>query len=465
MGRRRKGPGIEVRTPSVPHRYAARPRAGVVRLKGPPLPPTLDIEPPPTRLEQFRDLAMRVLAPVVVALSAWATLTLQWALRRRVAAVLILTAAVGVGAVAFAATVIKPAAEPPSPELVKAMGHFSRSDFNRYASRLDGGVLAIADRHAPGAVADPWGHPLGWTSLDISQPPSLGFGSLDVEDARTINSLIPTVGGLEPARPFILMSVGPERERAIFCMTQAIYYEAAREPTEGQEAVAQVVINRMRHPAYPKTICGVVYQGAERYTGCQFSFTCDGSVLRAPMKEYWARARAVAERMLNGYVQPLVGTATFYHADYVYPAWGPMLVKLNQIGAHIFYRFPGPMGQGGVFRGPYAGNELRVSLQVHNPADLPPSALPAPPGFETFTTGQAAANAPLDSNGRVRGVIAGRRTPTPEEIRRINAALGAMPEAQAAPGGAPAGPAAPAAPAKAPPPKKTTDAATPIGQR
>jgi spore germination cell wall hydrolase CwlJ-like protein len=418
------------------------------------LQPTLDIEPPPTRLETAREIA----AGAAMAALGYSILALQWVRRRKLAATLIIAAVVGYGAYAMAAALIKPAPMPVSPTLAKAAGHFSHADFNRYANGLDGGVLAIADRHAPGALADPWGRPLGWTSLDVSQPPSLGFGSLDVEDARAINALIPTVGGLEPARPFVLTSTGAERERAIFCMTQAIYYEAAREPTDGQAAVAQVVLNRMRHPAYPKTICGVVYQGAERFTGCQFSFTCDGSVLRAPMKEYWVRARAVAERALSGYVQPAVGTATFYHADYVFPAWGPMLVKLNQIGAHIFYRFPGPMGRLDVFRGPYLGNELRVSLQVHNPADTPPSDLPPPPGFETFSIAQAQANAPLDSNGRVRGVIAGRRTPTPEEIRRINAALGAMPEAQGGSADAPK--------AVAPPtPKPPSNDATPIGQR
>ena len=417
--------------------------------------PTLDMDPRPTPMESARELALGA----ALAAMAFLTLAFQWLRRHRILTAIVIAAVVGFSAFAVARALIKPQPMPVSPALAKAAGRFSRQDFNRYSNQLDPGVLAIADRHAPGALADLWGRPLGWTSLDISQPPTLGFGALDVEDARTINSLIPTVGDMEPAMPFVLQSTGAERERAIHCMTQAIYYEAAREPTEGQAAVAQVVLNRMRHPAYPKTICGVVYQGAERFTGCQFSFTCDGSVLRAPMAEYWTRARIVAERALNGYVQPAVGTATFYHADYVYPAWGPMLVKLNQIGAHIFYRFPGPMGRVNAFQGRYLGGELRVSLQVHNPADNPaPDLLPTPPGFETFTIAQAQNGAPLDANGRVRGVIAGRRTPTPEEIRRINAALGAMPEAQ---GGAPAAPAHVAAP----PPKAANSDAVPIGQR
>jgi spore germination cell wall hydrolase CwlJ-like protein len=369
-----------------------------------------------------------------VALAAWGAVALQWARRRPLVATLGLAALVVVFTLALAHILIKPPSEGPSTGLARAAGDLSDRAFHRYVRRLDGSVIAIADRHAPGARVDLWGKPVGWSSLDISQAPSLGFGALTDEDARAVNALIPTVAGVDPAPPFILKSTGPERDRAVKCLTQAIYYEAALEPTEGQAAVAQVVLNRMRHPAYPKTICGVVYQGAIRYTGCQFSFTCDGSVLRAPQTSYWERAKAVAERALAGYVQRDVGTATFYHADYVYPSWGPLLVKLNQIGAHIFYRFPGPWGRVEAMSGRYLGNELKVSLEVHNPADTPliQEGL-APPGFESFSIAQAATDAPTDANGRVRGVIAGRRTPSPDEIKRINALLSAMPEAQAAP--------------------------------
>ena len=130
-------------------------------------------------------------------------------------------------------------------------------------------------------------------------------------------------------------------ERALTCLTQAISYEAGNEPLSGQEAVAQVILNRMRHPAYPSTVCGVVYQGSERKTGCQFTFTCDGSLLRGRSAASLSRARLVAEQVLAGRASTLVGGATHYHADYVSPYWAPSLVKVATIGAHIFYRMPG----------------------------------------------------------------------------------------------------------------------------
>ncbi|MGZ8362378.1 MAG: cell wall hydrolase [Caulobacteraceae bacterium] len=143
------------------------------------------------------------------------------------------------------------------------------------------------------------------------------------------------------ARAFTLPAGGTEREKAVECLTAAVYYEAANEPDAGQQAVAQVVLNRVRSPAYPKSVCGVVFQGSERRTGCQFTFTCDGSLYRKPSVGGWARAKAVAEAALDGRVAAGVSTATHYHASYVHPYWGPTLVKLGQIGAHIFYRSPG----------------------------------------------------------------------------------------------------------------------------
>lgn len=129
--------------------------------------------------------------------------------------------------------------------------------------------------------------------------------------------------------------------RAVHCLAQTISYEAGNEPLTGQEAVAQVVLNRVRHSAYPSTICGVVYQGAARKTGCQFSFTCDGSLGRARSLESMSRSRAIAIEMLDGKSSRLVGGATHYHAYYVSPYWAPTLIKVKTIGAHIFYRMRG----------------------------------------------------------------------------------------------------------------------------
>lgn len=145
--------------------------------------------------------------------------------------------------------------------------------------------------------------------------------------------------------------------RALDCLTTAIYYEAASETPQGQAAVAQVVLNRVRHPAYPRTVCGVVFQGSERATGCQFSFTCDGAMARVPSPTGWARARAVASAALNGTVSTAVGTATHYHTDWVAPYWAPRLTKLAKIGTHIFYRWNGVWGLPSAFTGVYAGAE------------------------------------------------------------------------------------------------------------
>ena len=141
---------------------------------------------------------------------------------------------------------------------------------------------------------------------------------------------------------------------ALKCLTQAVYYEAAVEPLEGRRAVAQVVLNRMRHPGYPKSICGVVYQGSERRTGCQFSFTCDGSLLRAPAARPWREAAEVARMALAGHVEKSVGTATHYHADYVLPKWAFQLGKITTLGRHIFYRFHGRWGKAAALSGRYA---------------------------------------------------------------------------------------------------------------
>ena len=179
------------------------------------------------------------------------------------------------------------------------------------------------------------------------------------EAAAELNAAIPLGGGLiEGARPFYLAAKSPsDAAKALQCMTQAVYYEAGFEPIAGRYAVAQVILNRMRHPAFPKTVCGVIYQGSNK-PGCQFSFACDGSVLRAPSPKAWAEARRVAENVLAGTVTSTVGMATHYHANYVSPYWAPKLHKISQTGAHIFYRWPGNWGKRVAFNGVYRGGEF-----------------------------------------------------------------------------------------------------------
>jgi len=178
------------------------------------------------------------------------------------------------------------------------------------------------------------------------------------EDAQSRNEAIP-LSGLPLQKPgrLVLGSSDKTYEAALQCLSQAVYYEAAVEPMEGRRAVAQVVINRVRHPAYPSSICGVVYQGAERRTGCQFSFTCDGSLLRKPGGHTWQEARQVAREALAGHVEQSVGTATHYHADYVLPKWAFALGKIEKLGRHIFYRFKGNWGRSAAFSERYSGAE------------------------------------------------------------------------------------------------------------
>jgi hypothetical protein len=140
-------------------------------------------------------------------------------------------------------------------------------------------------------------------------------------------------------------------------MTQAVYYEAASEGAAGQRAVAQIVLNRMRHPGYPASVCGVIYQGSEKPIGCQFTFTCDGSLARIPVASLWKQARRIASEALAGKVFAPVGHATHYHADYVLPYWADSLDKSIQIGRHIFYRFKSGLGASNAFRQRYAGVE------------------------------------------------------------------------------------------------------------
>jgi hypothetical protein len=140
--------------------------------------------------------------------------------------------------------------------------------------------------------------------------------------------------------PFEAPSDRASYQRALQCLTEAVYYEARSESDAGQRAVAQVVLNRVRHPSYPSSVCGVVYQGSQRRTGCQFSFTCDGSMGRAIEGNAWARAQRIATEALRGSVYRPVGLSLNYHTTAIRPYWAPSLQKQIIVGAHIFYRRP-----------------------------------------------------------------------------------------------------------------------------
>lgn len=173
------------------------------------------------------------------------------------------------------------------------------------------------------------------------------------------------------ARPFFGALGYADQSRAQQCLALAVYYEAASESVAGQRAVAQVVMNRVRHPSYPDSVCGVVFQGSERTTGCQFSFTCDGSMNRQPQASAMARARMVARAALGGYVYAPVGMATHYHRTDIYPYWASSLQTVGTIGLHRFYRWSGAAGRPAAFTASYAGGEAIPQRRYINAPIVP----------------------------------------------------------------------------------------------
>jgi len=189
-------------------------------------------------------------------------------------------------------------------------------------------------------------------------PPPLLLKQVAPDQAVQINQAIPVASGPNPAAlPFLFKGNAAARGQALECLASAVYYEAGNQPEDGERAVAQIVLNRVRHPAFPASVCGVVYQGSTRVTGCQFTFTCDGSLYRRPDADGWARARKIAQAALSGAVYAPVGWATHYHANYVLPVWASTLAKTAIVGDHLFYRWAGGWGRPAAFTTAYAGHE------------------------------------------------------------------------------------------------------------
>ena len=257
-----------------------------------------------------------------------------------------------------------------------------------------------AEDHFPGAA-------LFYAQTDAAPPtPSGATGTIALPPLPISAAAAEALAAAEPSgmavRPFSLAGASAaDRARALQCLADAVYYEAAGEPDAGQRAVAQVVLNRVRHPAFPASVCGVVYQGSAA-RGCQFSFACDGAVARLPSRGGWGRAARVAAAALAGYVYAPVGLATHYHTFAVTPAWNRSLVMTGAVGAHFFHRWKGYWGTAAAFRQVYAGGEPLPG--PHMPAVASPSmalaaaVLPTPPA-EIFAadaeTSVAVASAPI----------------------------------------------------------------------
>jgi len=221
-----------------------------------------------------------------------------------------------------------------------AEGNFSDAALYQAASRMDAGAMAIARRHDPYTVS-------GGAQRDRQS--ALLVERLEQrresDNDRPPMMLRASFGGaFNPAAAPFRLTNALESSRELECLSEAVYYEARGETPSGQAAVAQVVLNRVRHPSFPKSICGVVFQGAYHRTGCQFSFACDGSMRRTRETGAWNRAQKVAARALSGSVMTEVGAATHFHTTGVAPGWGPRLMRVAQVGMHVFYRFGGRSG-------------------------------------------------------------------------------------------------------------------------
>ena len=189
-------------------------------------------------------------------------------------------------------------------------------------------------------------------------PPAMLVKPIAPDRALVINAALPVSDAANPPAAGFAFKGGAEtRAQAEQCLASAIYYEAGNQDSDGAKAVAQVVLNRVRHPAFPASVCGVVYQGSTRVTGCQFTFTCDGSLARRPDAAGWRRATALAAAALGGSVYAPVGWATHYHANYVVPVWAASLAKNAVVGPHLFSPWAGGWGRPRAFSQAYSGRE------------------------------------------------------------------------------------------------------------
>jgi len=241
---------------------------------------------------------------------------------------------------------------------------------------------------------------------EIAAPAAGVTGTIDLPDLP-IPAGTTLDAGIVPARPFSMASASAlDRDRALQCLTAAIYYEAASEPDAGQQAVAQVILNRARHPAFPGTVCGVVYQGSE-HAGCQFSYACDGAMTRVPARAAWVRAARAAGMALAGYVYAPVGLATHYHTYAVTPAWNRSMVMTDVVGAHFFHRWKGYWGTSAAFNQRYAGGEPVPGPHMF----VQPIAPPTPQMIAAATAG--AVSVPVPATVVATIIYAKPATPAP----------------------------------------------------
>ncbi|MEM5516849.1 cell wall hydrolase [Henriciella sp. AS95] len=206
-----------------------------------------------------------------------------------------------------------------------------RAQTERFAAAQDAGEAVRSDPEAPELMRHEWLRNVEF-SLERNPDEALSrYGGLERDSA--------VLAGMKSFDP-IHLDKAEDMSRQMKCLAEAVYYEARSETTSGQLAVAEVIMNRVQDHRYPNTACDVVYQGATRTTGCQFTFTCDGALARKPRGSKWEAAKAIAAHIYLGLDEQRTHGATHYHATYVNPVWNSGLIKTSKIGTHIFYRFP-----------------------------------------------------------------------------------------------------------------------------
>ena len=206
-----------------------------------------------------------------------------------------------------------------------------REQTQRFAEAQTAGDAVRADPHAPAVMQHEWLRNVEYSLERDPDSAMTRYGGLERDAA--------VLAGMKSFDPSHYRRA-EEMSKQMKCLAEAVYYEARSESTEGQIAVAEVIMNRVRDHRYPNTACDVVYQGATRTTGCQFTFTCDGTLARQPRGNKWAAAKSIAAHVYLNLDEPRTGGATHYHATYVNPVWNSGLIQTSRIGTHIFYRFP-----------------------------------------------------------------------------------------------------------------------------
>lgn len=238
-------------------------------------------------------------------------------------------------------------AERPRPTAVAVRPDIAKADLDRLIFGLEGeGVVSAGFNLELTNLAllgpQPFELPKPETPAHEAQPdvtsPDMLLASAPPEQTAPPVTQVPKTLPAPRSRYADLISQASEF-REMRCLAEAIYFEARSEPEEGQAAVAQVILNRVRHENYPDSICGVVYQNRHRFLACQFTFACEGRSLRINEPEPWRVAVQIATDVVSGKIYLSdVGASTHYHADYVRPRWARSLKRMDTIGRHTFYK-------------------------------------------------------------------------------------------------------------------------------